>query len=145
MINLKNKNILAIDYGTKVVGLAQMQYGREPFPVPFGRIIYKSDRQVCEDLIKIIEDEFIDFLVIGLPLHVDGTETEMSKKVEAFIKRLSDQIKIPIDPINESLSTYEAESRMKNSPAYNYKVDMTRIDEVAACIILEEYIQSKVE
>ncbi|MCB9061236.1 MAG: Holliday junction resolvase RuvX [Halobacteriovoraceae bacterium] len=139
--NLKNKNIMAIDYGTKITGLAQITFGRDPFPVPFGRLKYTDDLKLCLDIVKIVEDECIDLVVVGLPLFLDGKETKMSQKVTNFINLLKGKINIPIETQNESLSSFEAQERMKNSAAFNFKIDLKRIDEMAATVILEDFIK----
>jgi len=137
------KNILAVDYGTKVTGTATFCPGRDPFPLLCTSIIYKTDQQLIQDLSKLIDDEGIDVLVLGLPLFTDGKESEMTKKVRQF----HDKLKASLPNLDhhlqdETLTSYEAEDRMKNSPEFNFKVDMKKIDMVAASIILEDFIKS---
>ena len=138
----KGKSILAVDYGTKVTGLAQFCPGREPFPSPFGRIIYKSDEQVVQEIKQIVDDEVIDIIVLGLPSYEDGNESEMTKKVKAFGVILETQIKdIELNYQDETYSTYSAKERMMSSPQYNFQVDAKKLDAVAASIILEDFIR----
>lgn len=139
---LEGKHILAIDYGTKVVGLASFAMGRDPYPLCFGRIIYESDEQVIQEIKSHIDENAFDFLVLGLPLFTDGTESEMTKTVREFAKKLEEQTSLPLQLQDETLSSYEAEDRMKNSPQYNFKVDPKKIDELAASIILEDFLAS---
>ena len=150
LINFKNyqiylgKNILSIDYGTKVTGLATFCPGTTPFPIPFGKIIYKDDEKLCDSIIDIVDDEAINVIVLGLPLFTDGKESKMSNRVKNFHQLL--QKKIPGMEINlhdETLTSYEAETRMKNSPRYNFKVNKKEIDALAASIILEDFIKSE--
>ena len=137
----KGINILAIDYGTKVTGLAQFCPGREPYPQPRGRIIFKSDEQLIEELKAFIEEDFIEILVLGLPLYLDGNESEMTKTVRAFGKKLEKSFdKLQIVLQDETLSSNAAKERMMSSPRYNFKVDPKKIDEVAATIILEDFM-----
>jgi putative Holliday junction resolvase len=137
----KGINILAIDYGTKITGLAQFCPGREPYPQPRGRIVYKSDEQILEDLKEYIEEDFIEVIVLGLPLYLDGKESDMTETVRAFGEKLkvvfSDQ---EIFLQDETLSSEAAKERMLSSPRYNFKIDLKKIDEVAATIILEDFI-----
>jgi putative Holliday junction resolvase len=93
------------------------------------------------ELKKVIEDEFIDLLVIGIPYLVDGKKTSTTAKAEAFIHFIGKHFTLPILEQDETLSTFEAESRMKNSPRYNFKVDLKQIDAVAASVILEDFIR----
>lgn len=136
-------NILAIDYGTKFTGLATFHKGRDPFPMPLGRIKYVSDDQLIQDIKKTIEEEFIEAVVLGLPHLTDGQATNMTKTIQAFGKVLCEQIKpIKYFEQDETLSSFEAKERMKSSPRYNFQIDMTQIDAVAASIILEDFVSS---
>lgn len=139
----KGLNILAIDYGTKVTGLACYCPGREPFPQTRGRVIYKDDEQLIEELNVVIEEDFFEVIVLGIPYYLDGNESEMTKRVLLFkdklIARFSD---LQIFEQDETLSSSAAQERMMNSPQFNFKVDPKRIDEVAATIILEDFMRN---
>ena len=135
--------LLAIDYGSKVVGLASFQPGSDPFPTPFGKIIYQSDKQVCEELLIILNNECIEAIVLGLPRYEDGNESTMTKRVKSFSKLLSEMVQeIEIHFQDETFSSFAAENRMKESAQYNFKVDQKQIDAVAACIILEDFFKA---
>ena len=138
-MDLRNKRILAIDYGRKVTGVAQFHAGSDPFPIIYGKIIYQSDEQLQSEIIKIVEDEFIDILVIGVPYFTDGSESTLTKEIKGFIAKIDAELEIPVLEEDETLTTFEAEERMKNDPAYNFKVDMKKIDELCAVIILEQF------
>lgn len=138
--DIKGKQILAIDYGTKVVGLASFSVGRDPFPLCHGRIIFTDEAQVIKELKEHIEEDFFDLIVLGLPLFTDGTESKMTKTVKKFAHKLEVSLKLPLFLQDETLSSFEAEERMKNSPKYNFKVDLKKIDELAASIILEDFL-----
>lgn len=135
------KNILAIDYGSKFIGLASFCVNRDPFPTPFGRIANSSIDQSIKELKKVIDDECIDIIIIGLPHLLDGQKTSTTAKVQDFINKIRDSFNLPIEEQDETLSTFEAESRMKASPRYNFQVDLKQIDAVAASIILEDFIR----
>lgn len=141
--SLNLKNILSLDFGEKFIGVASFCVNRDPFPSPFGRIANISNEAVVTELRKIIQDEMIEILVIGLPHLLDGKKTSTTTKAENFIKFIKEHFSLPIEEQDETLSTFEAESRMKNSPRYNFKVDMKQIDAVAATIILEDFIRRK--
>lgn len=137
----KGITILSIDYGTKVTGLAQFCPGREPYPQPRGRVIFKNDEQLIADLHEYIEEDFIEVIVLGLPLYLDGNESEMTKTVRAFsVKLIQAYPDLKIYLQDETLSSTAAKERMLSSPRYNFKIDLKKIDEVAATIILEDFI-----
>ena len=83
------KHLLSIDYGTKVMGLASFNVGRDPYPLCFGRIIYKGDNEAIDEIQAHIDENAFDMLILGLPLYTDGTDSEMTKRVRAFGELLS--------------------------------------------------------
>ena len=141
-IKWDNKNILAVDFGTQFTGLAIFCPGRDPFPTPYGRIPSKDTGQLKEELIKAINNDYIELVVLGIPHLLDGKETEMTRRIRNFGNKLAAKIApIPLIFEDETLSSFEAENRMKNSPQYNFKIDLKHIDAVAATIILEDFMK----
>lgn len=138
---LNLKTILAIDFGEKFIGIATFAVNRDPFPTPYGRLANQGSVFVVKELKKIVDDECVDIIVIGLPYLTDGKKTSTTLKAQAFINIIRDHFTLPIEEQDETLSTFEAESRMKNSPRYNFQVDLKQIDAVAACVILEDFIR----
>ena len=136
------KNVIAMDFGEKFIGLATFCVNRDPFPTPYGRVINTSNQAVIKELSKIIDNESIDVIVVGLPFLTDGQRTTTTEKARGFANFIREHFIQPVYEQDETLSTYEAESRMKNSPRYNFKVDLKQIDAVAACVILEDFIRS---
>lgn len=137
----RGQTILAIDYGQKVTGLAIFTPHRDPFPTPYGRIIYQNDQQLAKEIAQILVIENIEIIVLGLPLHKDGTESEMAAVIRRFAEILSPSTSgQSLYFQDETLTTHTAKERMKNSPQYNYKIDPKKIDELAASIILEDFV-----
>lgn len=139
---IQNRHILAIDYGRKFTGLSNYKVGVDPFIFLFGRVKYESDEQLIKDILKIVDDEFIEILVVGIPRFTDGKESTMTLTVKTFANKLSKEAAIPVYFIDETLTTFEAKERMKNDPRFNFQIDMKQIDAVAASIILEEFVNS---
>ena len=140
---LHMKTLLAMDFGEKFIGVATFCVNRDPFPTPFGRIANKGELFVITELNKIISDESIDELVIGLPHLVDGKKTSTTAKAQSFVDFIRSKINLTVHEQDETLSTFEAQERMKNSPRYNFQVDYSQIDAVAASVILEDFIRRK--
>ena len=139
------KTTLAIDYGTVVTGLALFCPQRDPWPLPYGKIVYRGDAHLLEGIGEKIQEESVEMVVLGLPLCKDGGKSRMTRKVEQFgemlKKALPDGVEFSYQ--NEHLSTFEAEDRMKSSPRYNFKVNPREVDALSACIILEEFLMEK--
>lgn len=139
----ENKTILSIDFGLKVTGTAFFKPGRDPFPYMGPKIIFKSETETIVSLRQLIDDENVDVLVLGVPYFVDGKESRNTKFVKNFGILLKSSFPLlEFFEQDETLTTKAAEERMKNSPQFNFKIDVTQIDCVAATIILEDFIRS---
>ena len=139
---LNNKHIMAIDYGQKVTGIATYKVGIDPYPLVWGKVLYQDDNQLTKELISIIDDECIDYVVIGIPFFTDGKESSMTKTIKSFVTQFEKATECQIFTIDETLTTFEAEERMKQDPRYNFKVDPKKIDELCATIILEQFLKN---
>lgn len=141
--SLEGKRILGIDYGSKVVGLATYHWGSDPYPLPFDRLIVKNTKQILGELKNILSNESIDAIVLGLPLFTDGKESKMTAQVREFGQILQTEFpEIELFYQDETLSSYEAQDRMKNSARYDFKVDPKQIDALAASIIIEDFVKA---
>lgn len=140
---LNLKTILAMDFGEKFIGVATYCVNRDPYPTPYGRIANKGKDYVIKELKIILDNECVDIVVIGLPHLVDGKKTSSTERAQNFVNMIKEQISQVVEEQDETLSTFEAESRMKSSPQYNFQVNLTQIDALAACVILEDFIRRK--
>lgn len=140
------KNLLGIDYGTKVIGLASFCPGQSPYVMAHGRIIVSSRQQSLLELSNIIRDEFIDTLVFGAPLYNDGKPSKICAEISIFVEELKKNLphheELNFYQQDETLTSYEAKKRMEQSPEYNFKVDYKKIDTLSAIIILEDFLKS---
>lgn len=132
-----------MDFGEKFIGIATYCVNRDPYPTPYGRIANKGIDAVVKELKSIIDNECIDLVVIGLPYLIDGKKTASTDRAQNFVNQIRERITQIVEEQDETLSTFEAQSRMKTSPNYNFQVDLSQIDAVAACVILEDFIRRK--
>jgi len=121
-------NSLAIDFGTKRIGLAY-SINDIIFTLP----MEKNDSKFIDKLHQIISEHRIEKIYIGLS---QGKIADMTQK---FASKLSSMIKLPIETVEETASTIEADKlflqNKKNSKNYQ-----KQIDSVAAAIILNRVI-----
>ena len=122
-------NILGIDYGQKRIGLAWVQEGLDVV-LPFGVIEHPDQDVVVTQLASTIASENIGRAVIGLPIAMDGSETENTKRVRTFVDALQKHTDVPIELLDERLSSKQADAMGG---------DASR-DEKAAMVILQSYI-----
>ena len=100
-----NQQVLAIDLGLKRVGLA---VGVETLKIatPLKIVPFKEAE---DEILKIIEERSILLIVMGLPLHADGKESDMCLKVRKFSRRLARRANIQIIFVDEFGSSLEAD------------------------------------
>lgn len=118
-------NILAIDYGSKNIGLAWCDTGIG-VPLPFG--VAKN----IGDVMKIIIDEKIDRVIIGLPVGTDGKENMNTGRIRKFGAEIKNDTEVEVDFFDERYSS-QAADRMG--------AGVSR-DEKSAMIILEDWLSA---
>ena len=137
--------ILAVDYGLKRVGLAVSDPGRA-FAFPCEVIENKSFDYLFSQINKFILERGVDLILVGMPYNMnknnsDITKNEMEKNVENFINKLERLVKIPIKVVDERLSSFAAEEKLKEA-GVSAKKSKKYIDSEAARLLLEEFIQN---
>ena len=141
--DLQGQKILAVDFGTRATGLALFAPG-DPYPRPYDTVPYRSDEQLIKAIKQVVREEGVSIVVLGMPRFLDGKPSSMTARVEAF----SAQLEEALAPLlffqqDEALSSTEARERMRESARYNFKVDPAKIDELAASIILEDFLAER--
>ena len=121
--------LLGIDYGKKRIGLALMQEGSELI-LPLGTVMHTE--AALTELAKVCAEQKIATLVIGLPLGLDGKDTQQTDDVRAFGARLADHTGHPVVYVDERFSS-------RGADAHGPYTDGASRDERAAMIILETY------
>lgn len=126
-------NLLGLDIGEKRIGVARVNLVAK-LPQPLN--ILKNDNQLLANLTDLITEYEIDGLIVGLPRNLQGLETAQSRYVKEFTARVLSKLNLPITYFDETLSSVAAEERIgSNNPK-------EAIDAQAACIILEDYLES---
>lgn len=132
--------VLAIDYGRRRLGLAVSdELGMLARPLPtLERTNRRSDLQ---RLSHIKESNGITRIVIGLALRMDGTPGSMAKEARAFGARVAKFLGLPIEMVDERLTSWEAAASDPHGDSGEHK-NKGLIDQRAAVLILEEHLRS---
>lgn len=126
--------ILGIDYGTKRVGLAisdeSQTLARE--------LNILSPKEFWQQIQKLIEDEGVSQVIIGLPLNMSGEATQSTTAAQEFSGQLQQRLtaaglSVPIEFMDERLSSVMAEGMGRK----------TNVDSLAAQIILQNYLDKQ--
>jgi putative Holliday junction resolvase len=134
-----NTRLLGIDYGDSRIGLSVSdQLGS--FAHPYRTL--QSGPKVVDEIRLIVEREQISGIVIGLPKNMDGTLGPSAAKAKSFGAQLA--LAVPTTNIvfwDERLTTREAQ-RALHAAGKNSKQSKKMIDQVAAQILLQNYLDS---
>ena len=133
--------ILGIDHGERRIGLALS----DPLGIiakPFKIIDRKIIIDYIPEIFKIIDENAVSKIVIGLPITLKGKYSNQTKCVERFIDEVIKVRSIPIVRVDERLSSLAAERSLKLQ-GVKIGYEKNRVDETAAAIILQEYLDSQ--
>jgi putative Holliday junction resolvase len=132
---------LAIDYGHKRSGLAVSD---PTFTIAqkLKTITFKSIQQLINEIKQINGEYQIIKIILGLPLNLKGQDSEKTREVRSFAKKLTAQLSVPIVLFDERFSTARAEQVLhllgkKPSRSRDY------IDQLAAQDILQTYLDQE--
>ena len=133
------KTLVAFDYGTKNIGVATGQTitcsatSQPPLKARDGI----PDWQQLE---KLLAQWKPDLVLVGLPLNMDGTESELSARARKFANRINGRFGVKIEMVDERLSSFEAKGEiMGQGGSRDYKNNP--VDSIAARLILETWLE----
>jgi len=93
------------------------------------------------DLVAILVKEWRPMaLVVGLPTCIDGTEQYTTAASKGFARQLRKRFQLPVHLVDERLSTIEARAHLFDQGGYR-SIKSSEIDSIAACVILEQWLQ----
>ncbi|HJD96911.1 Holliday junction resolvase RuvX [Mailhella massiliensis] len=134
---------LAIDYGLKRVGIAVSDMdGNFAFP----RCTLKRETKATffAALLALLDEEKAEAVVVGLPLHTDGTECLTTVQVRHFVESLKRRTALPVYWMNEVLSSAAAEHELYDF-GMGYRDVKKVVDQQAAVLILESFLNQPEE
>ncbi len=138
---MENITVLAFDYGTKNIGAAVGQ-SLTSSAQPAGIFKAKDGIPHWPDLVKLVNEWQVKEIVVGLPINMDGTESEMSIRAKKFGNRMHGRTGVKVSFIDERLSTREAKA-IAEEQGHRGNYRQAPIDEIAACLILEQWWQQQ--
>ena len=133
-------NILAIDHGTKRIGLA-VGSAETGTAAPLKVVEHRGEAALIEDIKAVIAGERIDQVVVGLPLSKDGGASAQAEVVRAFTAKLEEALTIPVVLEDERLSSREIESHMEAMGGKKaWRASGLDRDAAAATLFLQTYL-----
>jgi len=152
LTRVARQSILAVDYGRVRIGLAVADFETR-MPQPLSTLERVNRNEDMRRLRELVREHGVKQIVVGLPLRLDGTRGEIAEEVERFARRVRKQIGVPVEMVDERLTSWEAERLMEEiqgrfirdekltgaKKSKNLRAKMT-VDAVAAAVILKEYL-----
>lgn len=130
---------LGFDFGYKRIGVAVGQ-DLTASARPLTTLNANLGKPDWQDLQKIINEWRPQALIVGLPTCIDDSEQYTTAAAKKFAKELSKRFSLPVHLVDERLSTVEARAVLFEAGGYR-KIKNSQVDSVAACIILEQWLQ----
>ena len=138
---MEKVSALGLDVGKKRMGVAGCD-GTGLIATGLTTIYRTSFTEDLKQLQEIIEERDIKILVIGLPYNLDGTVGFQAKKVQKFADKISRIFQLPIEYVDERLTSVEASTQLKAQKRFSTR-DKGAIDCRAAAIILQQWLDMR--
>ena len=135
------RRVIAIDLGARRIGVAVTD-GLGLSPHPLATVPRRGGQRDLDAIAALVREHDAERVVLGLPLDPEGERGRAARSAEAFAVRLRAVLAVPVDLIDESFSTVEAEEVL-------LAADVSRarrrevIDRVAAAIILRRWLDAQ--
>ena len=132
------KVLLAFDYGTKNIGVASAQTITKTANSLPG-LKAKDGIPDWNQIEKLLQEFKPDLVLVGLPLNMDGTESELSTRAKKFANRIHGRFSVKVEMIDERLSSFAAKGEViSQGGSRDYKNNP--VDSIAARILLEDWL-----
>jgi putative Holliday junction resolvase len=133
--------LLAIDFGTKRIGLAET----DPLQIIASALDVVENKKIFEYLDDYFRREQVDEIIVGEPKQMDDTASESEKYIKPFIEKLNKKYpNIPVVRFDERYTSKMAFQTMIDSGiGKKARRNKGLIDKISATIILQSYMESK--
>lgn len=142
MNKLPAKLLLGFDFGTKQIGVAVGQsLTREARPLCH----LKADNGIpqWEQIEALLREWQPDALVVGLPLNMDGTPSQMSARAQKFANRLHGRFGLPVFTHDERLTTFAAKGQRMQKGDFSRNFRDNPVDALAASLLLQGWLEAQ--
>tara|TARA_B100000405_G_scaffold263188_1_gene199379 strand:+ start:202 stop:606 length:405 start_codon:yes stop_codon:yes gene_type:complete len=129
--------IIAFDYGEKKIGVAVGQTSTNTSS-PLQIIFNKDNKTNWISISSLLDEWKPDLILLGKPLNMDGSESEIMKKIDKFYKELKSIYDADIEFVDERLTTFEAREILKDEKHDN-------VDAHAAKILIDNWFDTNRE
>jgi putative Holliday junction resolvase len=130
--------VLALDHGTKRMGIAiSDELGMIAQPLEF--IPAEPFAEFLDRLNEIIRTKQVELILVGMPRNMDGSYGPAALKVQEFVAVLKDAMTIPIQTLDERLTSVQAH-RFLTEAEVSGRQRKGKVDKSAAAVLLQSYL-----
>ncbi|HLA35041.1 MAG TPA: Holliday junction resolvase RuvX [Rhodocyclaceae bacterium] len=137
---MRDETLLAFDFGLRRIGVA-LGETRLGSARALSVIDAEANDRRFEAIRQLIAEWQPARLLVGRPLHEDGSAHEMTARCTRFANQLRGRFRLPVEEIDERYSSVAADSMLRERRV-SWQKRKTQIDAAAACIILESWFAS---
>lgn len=134
--------IIGLDYGEARIGVAVSDI-LETIANPLDTITERDREKQLEKVLEVIKRERAEKIVVGLPKRMDGSLGHRAEYTREFSEELAQRCSLPLVMWDERLSSSEAH-RMLDTGGVSGKKRKTKVDKIAAVLILQTYLDSQI-
>ena len=136
---MQNATLLGFDFGTKSIGVAvgQQLTGTAR---PLTALKAQEGTPDWNLIEKLLKEWQPDYVVVGLPLNMDGTEQPLTARARNFANKIHGRFGVQITLHDERLSTVEARAGLFEHGGFR-ALNKGSVDSASAVIILESYFE----
>lgn len=133
--------IVAIDYGSKRVGIAVT----DPLQIIATALDTVHAKDIITYLQEYVQSEEVDCFVVGMPKKLDGTPTNATGLVEAFVKQLTKAFPEKSIHLHDERFTSKMalDAMISGGTSKKYRQNKSNVDKVSAVIILQSFLTSQ--
>lgn len=132
--------VLAIDYGTKRVGLAVTDIDRS-YTFPRDTLLRSTTESEIAHLKQLCAEDGVELIAMGLPINADGTHGPMAKAAQRYAAVLTTHLEIPHVFVDERYTSQEAEEYLRELYPRDTRKRRQMRDRAAAVIILRTFLE----
>ncbi len=133
--------VLAVDYGSKRVGLA-VGDSLTRLASPLALVATTRQQAVLEAILERTREFEVERIVVGYPLNMDGSRGPACAAVDRFVAFLRKRVGVPVVLVDETLSSFAAEEKGKEIEP-DFRKRRKFLDSVAAQVILESFFEKE--
>lgn len=133
--------VMALDLGRKRVGVA---FSDETAFMCIDALAFvvRDDRDLIKQIEKLVDERDVAEIVVGYPINLKGERTETTRWAERIYYLLKERYHFPVNLLDERMTTALAERFL---PRNERKKDRSKVDAVAASLLLADYLRRRSE